>query len=184
MRVPEVLAPVSGVLAVGAGLVFVGIYLHGRNEPVAHVATVEAVVPVDPAVAAALLVDLKRRPTWRPQVERIGRVDDAVDGREIWRELDGGGDRLDLVIDEIGPDRLVLGVARPQDIGLRATWTWEIDPVDGGSRIRVTEDGAVDNELFRGWWSVRYGPYTGIEQDLSAFVTALGAPEIPITRVR
>jgi hypothetical protein len=184
MQVPEVLAPISGVLAVGASLAIVGVYLHGRSEPVEHLATLETVVPVAPEVCGALLVDLPRRPTWRSNVERIGRVDDAVDGREVWRELDGGGDRLDLVVDEVRPDRLVIGVARPEDIGIRATWTWVIEPVDGGSRIELSEAGAIENDFFRGWWSLRFGRYAAIEQDLTSFARALGAEDPELVRVR
>jgi hypothetical protein len=184
MQVPEVLAPISGALTVGASLAVVGVYLHGRNEPVEYVAAIETVVPAEPEAVGALLVDLSRRPTWRRSVERIGRVDDAADGREIWRELDPGGDRLDLVIDEIGPNRLVIGVARPEDIGIHATWTWGVEPVDGGSRIRLTEEGSIENDFFRGWWSLRYGRYAAIEQDLSGFARALGAEDPALVRVK
>jgi hypothetical protein len=184
LQVPEVLAPISGVLAIGSGLAIVGVYLHGHNLPVEHVVAVEAVVPVSADEAGALLTDLPRRPTWRPHVARIGRVGDAADGRAVWRELDGGDDRLDLVIDEVGADRLVLRIARPEDIGFRATWTWTIARTEGGVRIRVDEVGGVDNTLFRGWWSLRFGPYAAVESDLAAFAGALGAPDAEIVRVR
>lgn len=180
MRVPDIFAPLSGALATISALGLVGIYAHGRSLPAEHRTTVSAVLAAPPEVASALLTDLKRRPEWRPRVARIGRIEDAMDGRAVWRELDPGGDRFDFVVDELGPDRLVIEVAQPVDLGFRARWIWQIEPSGTGSRVEVTEEGIVDNLFFRGWWSLVYGPYAAIEEDLAAFCRALGSPVAPV----
>jgi hypothetical protein len=177
---PRWLAPASGTVALGFGVGLVAFYTWGRAIPAHHVATVVAEVPVDPNTVGALLSDIERRPSWRPGVTRIGRVEDTSDGRAVWRELGPGGDRFDFVVLEAQPERLVIETARPEDIGMRAMWTWTVEAHGAGSRIALTEDGSVDNELFRGVWTVTDGPWEAIERDLDAFVRALGvdAPEV------
>ncbi|MEZ4240789.1 MAG: SRPBCC family protein [Myxococcota bacterium] len=163
-------------MALAAGVGIVGVYLHGLNQPPDHVATVEAVVPVSPEAAAALLVDLKRRPTWRPHVTRIGRGSPTPRRPRGLARARPARRSLRVRRRRVTPQRLVIEAAHPEQLGLAARWIWTLDPVEGGTRVRVTEEGTVDNDMFRGWWSLRFGPKAAIASDLAAFTAALTAP--------
>ncbi|MEQ1506191.1 MAG: SRPBCC family protein [Myxococcota bacterium] len=181
--VPEWLAPATGVVALGSGVALVGLYAYGRSVPETHHTEVHATIPEAPDAAWALAVDWKQRPTWRPDVARIGEIDDIA-GRPTWRELDPGGDRFDFSIETEVRPTLVLVAARPEDLGMEVRWTWTIEPAPGatgeeGTRITIAEDASIDNELFRGWWALTVGPYAAIEPDLAAFTAALGHPAVP-----
>lgn len=174
MDAPGWLAPVTGTLAMATGLGLVGVYAFGLSVPAEHHVAVRTHVDVPPNEVQSLLVDFPRRPEWRPYVTRIGRVDDTPQGQPVWRELDRGGDRFDFTVVAVGPGEVVLATARPDDIGIRATWTWTIAPENGGTAITLTEDGAVDNPFFRGYWALADGPWEAIEEDLGAFAAMLG----------
>jgi uncharacterized protein YndB with AHSA1/START domain len=178
---PAWLAPLTGLVALGTSLVLTGIYAYGTSLPEEHHATVRGELGASADEVWALLSDMEQRPKWRPQVDRIGKLKDE-NGKPSWRELDPGGDRFDFVVLEDEPPKLVLAVARPEDLGMTATWEFEVQPAGTGSVVTVTEHGALDNPFFRGWWWLRTGPYAGIEPDLRALAGALGS-EVRIERV-
>lgn len=174
-ELPTVLAPLTGALAFVTCGAMVGLHLYGSSLPDRHAAEVVASVPVPPDAAWTLLSDLRRRPEWRGHVVSIAQA--PVDGpTQVWIEQDRAGDHFDFAVVRNEPRTLVIATARPEDIGMYAEWTWTITPSDGGgSVITAREEGAVRNVLVRGWWSLRVGPYAGVEPDLRAFVSALGA---------
>jgi hypothetical protein len=180
MEAPAWLAPVTGALALGTAGAMVALHSYGASLPEEHRATATAEIPVSAERAWALLSDHRRRPEWRPNVARAGRLDD-VSGLPLWRELDHGGDRFDFVVLEEQPPELRLAVARPEDIGMSAEWTWTVEPLGPErARVSVTEVGRIENLLVRGWWGLTVGPWGGIEPDLVGFARALGAEVVPV----
>ena len=59
------------------------------------------------------------------------------------------------VTEAIPPRRLVTRIADP-NLPWGGTWTTEITPAPGGSVMRITEDGYVNNPLFRFHGSLRF----------------------------
>jgi uncharacterized protein YndB with AHSA1/START domain len=181
MEAPGWLAPFTGIVALGTSLSLVAVYMFGLSRPEAHEATVRAALSVPADDVWALLTDMEQRPRWRPKVERIGKLDDEK-GLPSWRELDPRGNRFDFLVVEQQRPRLVLAVARPEDLGMTATWQFTVEPAGTGSVVTVTENGALDNPFFRGWWWMTTGPYAGIEPDLRALGEVLGA-EVVLERI-
>jgi uncharacterized protein YndB with AHSA1/START domain len=141
---------------------------------------------VPPQQVYALLSDYERRPEWRPAVARIGRIDDDGEGRQVWRELDGGDDRFDFtVVEEVPGERVVLSTASPDQIGYDATWAFTVhaNPDVGGSTLEVVEVGEVDNPLWRGVFYLRSSPWQTVEQELRWVADALSPGATP-RRVR
>ena len=192
MEVPRWLAPLSGVVAIGAGIGLVGIWTWGASLPEEHTATVRARIPVDADTVWALVSDPTRRPEWVEGVARV--VEGEVDGVHAWRQVDPTGDRFDFRIVEDHRPTLVIATARAEDLGMAARWTWTVEPVDGASgdgargfgatEVTLTEAGSIPNPLFRANWQLRRGPYVIVESDLRSLAEALGAPGIEIERVR
>ena len=181
MEVPRWLAPLSGVVAIGAGIGLVGIWTWGASLPEEHTATVRARIPVDADTVWALVSDPTRRPEW---VERVARVvEGEVDGVHAWRQVDPTGDRFDFRIVEDRRPTLVIATARAEDLGMAARWTWTVEPADGATDVTLTEVGSIPNPLFRANWQLRRGPYVIIESDLRSLAEALGVDVVP-ERVR
>lgn len=175
------LPPVVGGIALSTALAVVGVYAYGRWLPEHHEVTVRTVVPGEPAAVHALLADPSRRTEWAPRVVRVGRVDDDPLGRPVWRELDPADDRFEFAVVTDAFPTMVTTVAKPEEIGMTATWTWTVAPAPGGVEVALTEAADIPNELFRGVWGLRYGPYAQVERDLGALAAHLGGTA-PLTR--
>jgi len=154
------------VLTIGAALGVVGVYVFGLSQPARHVVGATDTWSVPPAEVWALLSDPLARPRWRPDVDRIALISETAEGA-TYRELDAGGDRFDFrVVDVVLGRRLTLEVAAPEQIGFHGGWTWELAPVAEGTRVTVTEDGTIDNPLFRGIYGLTRSQWATVEQEL------------------
>ncbi len=175
------LPPLVGGIAISTALAVVGVYAYGHSLPARHEVTVRAVVPGDPAEVHALLADPSRRTAWMPRVVRVGRVEDDALGRPVWRQLDPADDRFEFAVVSDAFPSVVLTAAKPEEIGMSVTWTWTVSPRGEGVEVALTEVGDIPNELFRGVWSLRSGPYAQVERDLGAFAAHLGS-DAPVSR--
>ena len=132
----------GGAAALGLGVVGVGALL-----PVAHTASISQRLAAPPAEVWALLDDVDAYPEWRPDVERVVRLDDGPAGAS-WRE-EGPGGALTFEVERREPPRSL--VVRIADRGLPfgGRWRYEVSAEDGGARLTITEDGEVYSPLYR-----------------------------------
>jgi uncharacterized protein YndB with AHSA1/START domain len=167
----------SGAAAGLLVLSVVGVYAYGLAQPAHRVVEARAVLAgVSPEDVWAVVGAPERRPEWRPAVERIARIDER-DGAPVYRELDADGDRFDFVVTTSeAPRRLVLEVAAPEQIGFVGGWTWALEPVPAGTAVTVTEDGTIDNPLWRGLYALRASPWDTVTGELAMLSAHLGAP--------
>ena len=149
---------VAGVAALVAGVVGLGYLL-----PVAHVATGSAVVPGSPESVFDAMARPSEFPRWRPSVARV----DVLSEEPLrWREHDTGGDAITFEATERrAPSRLVTRIA---DAGLPfgGAWTFDLAPVEGGTRVTITEHGEVYNPVFRVMSRFVFGHTATIERYL------------------
>jgi hypothetical protein len=54
-----------------------------------------------------------------------------------------------IVTEDAPPHRLVMTIDAPPDATFGGTWTYEVTPADGGTKLTVTERGYINNALFR-----------------------------------
>jgi hypothetical protein len=168
LEAPRWLAPLSGVVAMAAGLALAG-------------GTVRARLPVDDDVVWALVSDPRRRPEWVEHVVKV--VEGQVDAVHAWRQVDAKGDRFDFRVVEERRPVLVVATARTEDLGMAARWTWRVEDDGGGTLVTVTEEGTIPNPFYRASWQLRRGPYVIVESDLRGLAAALGAPDIAVERL-
>ncbi len=175
---------VLSLVTLGLVSAVMGTYLYGNNTSPKHVAEASAQLKAPPEVVVAMLHDVQRRPEWRPDVEQVGRKSDPTDAREVWRELDDEGDRFDFEVVERRSDGIVLRTDAAEQIGYEATWTFRVEAAPAGSRLTVTEEGFVDNPLFRGVFWLRDGPAESVVDELRWVGTAVDGQEPTIEALK
>lgn len=133
-------------LVVFAALVAI-VALIGARLPQSHRASVEHTLTAAPDVVWRTITDIESFPLWREGLKRVQRLPDR-DGRPAWIE-EGRSGKMTLVVERMEPPRLLVGRIADPGLPFGGTWSYEIVPVSGGSRLRITEDGEVYNPMFR-----------------------------------
>jgi hypothetical protein len=96
------------------------------------------------ATPEALYVVIAGPPDWRTGVRSYGLISDTK-----WWEEDTHGQKITFeVAEESPPVRRVIRIA-DRDLPFGGTWTFEISPAEGGSELRIREDGEIRNLMFR-----------------------------------
>jgi len=169
-----VILVVGALVVVGLGLVVVGMLL-----PRQHMATSTIDLSQPPAEVWALVRDLGQVPAFWPEIKSSVRQPDR-DGREVWLQTMKNGFALPLVIEEDRPPtRLMTRIAIEGKAPFGGTWTYDLAESGTGSRVRVTEDGFVDNALFR-VISKMMGHHSTIDSYLTALGKRLGQSVKPV----
>jgi uncharacterized protein YndB with AHSA1/START domain len=157
------LAPV--VLVVGVALIAVAI---GYMLPQNHVATRTALIPAPADSVWKAITDVAAYPAWRSDVKDVEMVA-SPSGRTAWRE-GAGDDVIPMeVVESEQPTRLVVRIAS-DSLPFGGAWTYRLSPEGTGTRITITEAGAVYNPIFR--FVSRY--ITGHTKTMDDYLRALG----------
>lgn len=119
----------------------------GWMLPVGHVASGSAVIGAPAEVVFARVADVPAYPSWWSEVSRVEPLT-PVDGRARYREHMRTGAVVFEVVERVPPVRFVSRIADPEQ-PFGGTWTFELAPADGGTRVTITERGEVYNPLFR-----------------------------------
>jgi hypothetical protein len=120
--------------------------LIGAMLPVKHHATRQAKFRASPETVYAILAG---PPDWRTGVKSFGLLPDE-NGRKRWWEEDNHGQKVTYeLIQAEPPHRLATRIAQP-GLPFGGTWTFDVkDLTNGGSELRIAEDGEVYNVIFR-----------------------------------
>jgi uncharacterized protein YndB with AHSA1/START domain len=151
------LAAVAAMWGIGAAL------------PVEHTASRAARYRQPPEAIWQDITNIDGFTSWRTSLTSVRRLPDE-NGRAAWVEV-AGGDETPMRIDDASPPRRL--VTRIDDPGLPfgGTWTFEIEPAEGGALLRITEEGFVRPALFRFLARFVFGHTASIEE----YLTSLGA---------
>ena len=141
----------------------------GMLLPRDHVAASAVTLRQRPESVWAVVRDLGGVPRWWPEVATAARVADPA-GREVWRQEVGGFPMTFVVTDTAVPLRLVTAIEAPPGSAFGGTWSYELTPADGGTRVTVMEAGWIANPLFR--VMAKLG---GFHRTIDGYLTALGA---------
>lgn len=151
--------------AAGLALLVLGLVLVGLMLPVEHRASRERAYAVAPEVIFSAITAPAEYPQWRSGVERVEILADEA-GKVRFREIGSDG-AIAYVFEETAPtSRVVTRIADPS-LPFGGTWTFELSPVDGGTSVRITEDGEVHNPVFRFVSRFVMGHHAGIERYLA-----------------
>jgi uncharacterized protein YndB with AHSA1/START domain len=138
----------AGLLVVGVlvGLV-AAIAIIGLLLPRDHVASRSATFAAGPDVVFAAIADVGAYAAWRTSLSGVEMLA-PVDGRARWVEV-SGGDRIAMEqVERDAPRRLVTRIADP-DLPFGGTWTFDLAPEAGGTRLTITERGEIRHPIFR-----------------------------------
>lgn len=164
MRWPWIVGGV--VVGVPAALALIGTFV-----PRDHVARVSIVLKSSPDRVWALISDFVGTPRWRKEVSKVELVPAAAPVRFI--EHSKQGKVAFEVVSQESPRRQVLRVV-DDDQPFGGTWTWELVPDAGGTRLTITEAGFVKNPIFRAVGRVFFSPSATIEAYLRGLAGELG----------
>jgi polyketide cyclase/dehydrase/lipid transport protein len=154
------------MLVVGLGA------LIGAMLPVRHHGTRKARYRVSPEALYAVLAG---PPDWRTGVKNFGTLPDDG-GRKRWWEQDSHGQKVTFeMVEHTPPRRLAVRIA-DRGLPFGGTWTFDIAPADGGSELRISEDGEIYNVMFRFLARFVFGYYGSIETYLRDLGAKFGQP--------
>ena len=133
---------------VGALVVLVVVvYVVGLLVPRSHVASASATYAAPPDAIWTTLTDVAAFPQWRRDVSKVELLPDE-NGQRGWREYGSQGTVSYRVGQSIPGQRLVSRIA-DENLPYGGSWTYELTPVDSGTRLTITERGEVYNPIFR-----------------------------------
>jgi uncharacterized protein YndB with AHSA1/START domain len=137
---------IVGMLFVLLGFVGAAI-LVGLAMPKGHRATSRIMLSASREAVWDTLADFDRHHTWRPDVKRTERRTD-VEGRPAWTEHNRFGP-LPMVVELAEPPSRMVTRIIDEGMPFGGSWTYELSDSDGGTEVRITEDGVVYNPIFR-----------------------------------
>lgn len=140
----------------------------GARLPQDHLAAVRARFAVPPDSVFAALTDVEAYPKWRKDVKSVSRLPDRA-GHTVWRETAGSGVLDYEATVAIRPNRVVNSIIT-KDAGFSGRWIFQILPDSTGSTLTITEEGTVQQPLFR--FMQRY--VFGMTASMETFMRALG----------
>ena len=131
------------VLVVAASLVV------GALQPVEHVASSRVELAAERDAVWAALADFASWPEWNGAADAMRRGDDRG-GKPVWIMTSEWGDMPSVVETSEAPAKLVTRIPDDADLGFTGSWTYALEELPGGgTRVVVTEHGAVESPLFR-----------------------------------
>ena len=119
----------------------------GLGLPRGHVASGSAVVSASEAEVWEAITGFEKMSAWRSGITRVERGEDQG-GKAVWIEYSKSGAMAMAVEELVEGERMVTRIA-DERLPFGGTWTFELSGEDGGTRVRITEDGFVKNPIFR-----------------------------------
>lgn len=110
---------------------------------------------------------------WRPGIARSEAVTGA-DGRRLVRETDVHGETISYEIVDLAPPRSVTRRIVTPNLPYSGSWSITLEPRNGSTVVRITENGAVSNPLFRFLSRFVFGYTRTIDEYLVALGKASG----------
>lgn len=147
-------------------------FVIGSALPRDHVARVSIRVNSTPERVWALVSDLGGTARWRSDVIKVELspprfVETTKQGKVTFE-----------IVSQQPPSRQVVRVV-DDDQPFGGTWTWELAPEGGGTRVTITEAGFVKNPLFRVMAKLFFPPTRTMEGYLRSLATELGETATP-----
>jgi len=140
----------------------------GAALPLRHHATRKARFRVSPEALYAVIAG---PPDWRTGVKRFGVLPDKS-GRRQWWEEDSHAQKITYeLVEDVAAKRLAVRIA-DRKLPFGGTWSFDIEPApDGGSELRISEDGEIYNAIFR--FMARF--FFGYAASIEGYLRDLGA---------
>ncbi|MFY9621907.1 MAG: SRPBCC family protein [Pyrinomonadaceae bacterium] len=157
-------------------MVFAVMALIGSQLPRAHTASRSIVLRQQRANVYGVIRDFKSAPTWRSSVKSIEVIE--TPGQKL-RFLEHGSDDVTYEVTEDVPNERMVTRILNTDLGYSGQWTYELTDENGGTRVKITEDGDVSNVLFRFMSRYIFGHTSTIDSYLTELAKKFGETATP-----
>jgi hypothetical protein len=117
----------------------------GYALPINHVATREARLAAPPERVFSVLRDVEKFPTWRSDVKSVEVL--ATTPALRWRERGDNDITFEMETVE-APGKIVTRIV-DKTLPFGGSWSYDLSPEGGGTKLVITENGEVYNPLFR-----------------------------------
>ena len=144
-----------------------------------HRATSTVMLRQSPDSVWKVVRDFGNITAWWPAMEKAERLPDR-DGHEVWRQKMSGFDVPIIVLESSPPRRLVTQIDPTAGGAFGGTWTYQLTPDSGGTRISVTEGGWISNPIFRFMSRFLFGYYGSLDKYLEALGMRFGETVQPV----
>ncbi|HEY8226602.1 MAG TPA: SRPBCC family protein [Pyrinomonadaceae bacterium] len=121
--------------------------LVGSRLPKEHSASRSIFLHQSPKQVYDVVRDFSAATSWRSDVKNI-EVQNQPDGKIHFRENGPNGSVNYELAEDVPGKRMVTRIL-DTDLGYSGKWTYVFTPENGGTRVRITEDGEVSNVIFR-----------------------------------
>jgi uncharacterized protein YndB with AHSA1/START domain len=142
MLMKVLLIVVATIVVLAASVILIGWMLPERHE-----LSRSADLRQPPDVVWRAITDVSAFPSWRTDVTSVESLAGAH-GHESWRETGKNGRITYEVVESYPPRRMVTKIA-DRSLPFGGSWTYELAPIDGGTRLSITERGEVYNPVYR-----------------------------------
>jgi uncharacterized membrane protein len=164
---------IAVVSLVGGLALLLGIAaLIGSRLPVAHMATRSIFLPWSCHEVYAVVRDVSSSPSWRSDVKSVELLG-KHNGKLNYREHGKQGDVTYELVEDI-PDQKIVTRIVDENLGYSGSWTTILVPENGGTRVTITENGAVPNVLFRFMSRYIFGHTATIDGYLNSLARRFG----------
>ncbi len=147
----------------------------GALLPRDHVATGSVLVPRTAEAIWPLLRDSAQIPTWRKLVTKVEVVEGPPGAPQCW--VEHSGDALRLRLESSDEPRQFVMRIDDERLPFGGTWTVELTPEGGATRVRVTERGFVKLPPMRFVSYFLIGQKTALHGYLRDLSAHLGGPK-------
>lgn len=148
----------------------------GLLMPRDHVASSSALIPAPPRDVYAAITDVGTQPAWRRDLKAV----DVLSTNPLrWSEASRFGVITFEQVDAQPPSHFECRIA-DTTLGFGGSWSYDITPEGGGSRVMITERGSVYNPLFRFMSRAVFGHYGTQHTFLRALGRHFGADVKPM----
>ena len=96
----------------------------------------------------AVLSLVQGYPDWRPDVDSVEILARGQRGPTRWRETGANGVITYRLEASEAPGRRVVRIDDP-DLPFGGRWIYQLEPMDGSTRVTITEEGEVRNPVYR-----------------------------------
>ena len=136
--------------------------LAGYFMPREHVASRKAHFKQKPEAIWPLLAEPAMATSWRTDIVSVEMLPDQ-NGHAMWKEKWRNGTVLLMERTEFQPQKRLQTRIANTDLAFGGTWTFELQAEGDGSQLRITENGIVNNVIFRFLSRVVFGQTGSIE---------------------
>jgi len=132
------------IVAVVVAALILMVVVIGAALPKHHTATRTAFIRATPE---AVFRFISGPQDWRTDLAKTSAQEE--NGRTLIRETDKRGQTITYEVVDSRPPTLLKRTIRDKSLPFGGSWTWEIQPQQGGCSVTIIEDGEVFNPVFR-----------------------------------